>query len=367
MKSLHLIASLGQGGAERQLSILAPALARSGVEVHVAYCTGGPNLARMENSSVHLHALASTGNHDPALAWKVFQIVRRLRPDVVQTWLLQMDILGGAAALFNRIPLVVSERSAGELYATNWKTRLRLAVGGHAACIVANSGGGIEYWRPHVRASRLMLVRNCVEVAAATASATTESPAAYAHRPGSPLVLFAGRFNAEKNISVLVDAFIILARSMPKVVIAMLGDGPERETTMRKIEVAGLAGRILVPGYSAELSAWIQRAAVCVSVSRFEGHPNVVLEAAAGGCPLVLSDIPAHREIFDENSVNLVAADSPASVADSITDTLLRPEDARRRAARAQLIVAKWDTPSLVAAYKSIYLHLAEKRSADST
>jgi glycosyltransferase involved in cell wall biosynthesis len=354
MKSLHLIASLGKGGAERQLSLIAPALARNGVDVHVAYHTGGPNLARLEHSGVHLHVLPSTGNHRPGLAWKIFQLVRRLQPDVVQTWLTQMDILGGTAALLNGVPLIVTERCSAALYEPDWKTRLRLVVGRRATSVVANSRAGIDYWRQHVPPDRLHLVRNCV--------LPTEPPAAGAlgealasQLAGEQVVLFAGRFSYQKNISVLVEALILVARRHADVTIMMFGEGPLRESAVQRVAECGLSQRVVVAGYSVQLATWMAYAAACVSVSHFEGHPNVVMEAAAAGCPLVLSDIAAHRELFDETSASLVPADSPSRIAEAVLETLQNPVRARERAARARTIAAKFDLLSVAANYRLIY------------
>lgn len=367
MKVLHLIASLGPGGAERQLSLIAPALARSGVEVHVAYCSGGPNLERLECGGVHLHALTSSGNHDPVLAWKIFQLVRRLRPDVVQTWLLQMDILGGVAAMLNHVPLIVSERSSGELYAPGWKTRLRLLIGQSAVSIIANSRGGIDYWRPHVRFDRLHLVRNAVVVPLIDDLTVAGATATFPNLAGHPLVLFAGRFSFEKNIPILVEALLLVAHSLPQVVIAMLGEGPERASTIHKVAAAGLGERFYIPGFCGDLPAWMKRAAVCVSVSHFEGHPNVALEAAASGCPLVLSDIPAHREVFDEKAAILVPLDSPHLIAKAIISTFQNPAPTKDRVERACAIVSQWSLSPVVAAYKSLYLQLAKRQPPAST
>jgi glycosyltransferase involved in cell wall biosynthesis len=354
MKSLHLIASLGPGGAERQLSLIAPALARKGIDVHVAYHTAGPNLARLEHSGVHLHVVPSTGNHSPSLAWNVFQLVHHLQPDVVQTWLTQMDILGGTAALLKGVPLIITERSSAALYAPDWKTRIRLVVGRRAASIVANSHGGIDYWRSHVPADRLHLVRNCVlPIEAPAAGAPVEALAR--QLVGEQVVLFAGRFSYEKNIWGLIEALILVARQHANVTIMMFGEGPLRESAVQRIAEYGLSQRVVVAGYSLQLATWMAHAAACVSVSHFEGHPNVVMEAAAAGCPLVLSDITAHRELFDETSASLVPADSPSRIAEAVLETLQNPVGARGRAGRARTIAAKFDLLSAAAAYLAIY------------
>jgi len=353
MKILHFIPSFGSGGAERQLTLITSGLAHEGIETHVAYYRGGPNMAMLRHSKVRLHALPSKGSYDPILAWSIVQLVRRLRPDIVQTWLPQMDILGGAAALLNRVPLVVSERSSAAAYPSSLKTRLRLLLGRRAACIAANSHGGIYYWRPHMPGNRLHLVHNCV----VPADDRTGLPdyAFAAHLVGRSVVLFAGRFSYEKNIPVLVDSLILVAQQYPAAIIMMFGEGPERESAVRRFADVGLAERIVVAGYSSQLASWMAHAAVCVSVSHFEGRPNVVMEAAVAGCPLVLSDIAAHRELFDETSASLVPVDSPPRIAEAVLEVLQNPASAHERAVRARNIAMEFDLPSTVAAYRSIY------------
>ncbi|KNZ31783.1 MAG: hypothetical protein AD742_14925 [Methylibium sp. NZG] len=359
MKVLQLIASFGPGGAERQLSLIAPALARNGDDVHVAYCSAGPNFGRIEGGGVQLHALKPSGNHNPALAWAILRLLKRVRPDVVQTWLLQMDVLGGHAALLCKVPLIVSERSSAAAYPPGWKTRLRLSVGKRASCIVANSLGGLDYWRPHVGADRLRVVRNCVLPAQAKV-AVSESAEDFPPN-GLPLVIFAGRFSHEKNIPNLVEALVLVARRQPDAFVIMFGDGPERAAATLRVAAEGFGERFVIRDYSADLPAWMARASVCVSVSHFEGHPNVVMEAAAAGCPLVLSDIAAHRELFDENSCAFAPAGSPGLIGDAVLQTLHNPQHARGRAAKARLVASGMDLDSTVSTYRTIYQSAAAR------
>ncbi len=354
MKILHLIASFGSGGAERQLSLLAPAMVEAGLEVHVAYCVGGPNLKFLVQSGVHLHVLPSKGNYDPALALEIYRLIRKLRPDIVQTWLLQMDVLGGIAALLNSVPFITSERASAAAYSTGWKNRLRILLGQRAACVIANSNGGLDYWRQYIPDERLHLVRNCVS----PMSVELMDPLLEKTLPNiaeRQIVLFAGRFSYEKNIPILVDALILVAKQQPKIIILLFGEGPERELAERKIGDAGLGDRMVLAGYSSNLAYWMQRASVCVSVSHFEGHPNVVIEAAAAGCPLVLSDISAHRELFGDESVAFVPADSPSSIAVAVVRALHNPLEARLRADQARATASQWNISVATKGFCSIY------------
>ena len=90
MKILYCIPSLEYGGAERQLSYLAPELVRQGHEVHVAFVRGGLNLERLQNRGVHLHQIAAWSNYDFRIFIQLLGLVRKLRPGFIQTCLPQM-------------------------------------------------------------------------------------------------------------------------------------------------------------------------------------------------------------------------------------------------------------------------------------
>lgn len=357
MKVLHLISSFGSGGAERQLSIIAPALAESGVECHVGYCYEGPNLKPLLGSSVHLQRIGVAGNHDPRLFWQVWSLIRAVKPDVVQTWLLQMDVVGGLAAVMLRVPFVVSERSSARNYPVGWKTQLRVAVGKRAQCVAANSQGGVDYWRTMASGLPVELIRNCISLKEAE-----NSPGELALRSaltGRPMILFAGRLSHEKNVFVLIEALIEALHVYPFTTALIFGEGPFETELRSRVAKAGLSERIYFQGYSRSLSSWMKLADVCISTSWHEGNPNVVLEAAACGCPLVISDIPAHREVFDDNSVTFVRPDAPMEFASALVSVLRDKSLAKTKAARAQNIVAGFSQEKVVASYLSIYERIA--------
>lgn len=357
MKVLHLISTFGSGGAERQLSILAPALAESGVECHIGYCSEGPNLQSLLESNVHLHQFRVAGNHDPKLFWQIWSLIRTIKPDVIQTWLLQMDVVGGGAALLAGVPCILSERSSERNYPAGWKARLRIAIGKRAYCVVANSQGGVEYWRNQSTELPINLVRNCIAVRGN--ECISEISILRDKIKGLPTILFAGRFSHEKNVFVMIQALIETLDVIPTAIALVFGEGVYEADLRRSVEKAGLSERIHFMGYSNELSSWMTLANVCVSTSWFEGNPNVVLESAASGCPLVISDIPAHREIFDENSVNFAKPDSPGEFASALVSKLHDNSSAKTKAARAQNIVAGFSQEQIVASYLSIYKRIA--------
>ena len=99
----------------------------------------------------------------------------------------------------------------------------------------------------------------------------------------------------------------------------------------------------------------MKRAQAFVSLSWREGQPNAVQEAMASGCPLVLSDIPGHREIADEGCALLVPPDSPEAVARALRAVLDDPGAARERAVRARARVQALSIPTLASRYEAVY------------
>ncbi|MCO5398479.1 glycosyltransferase [Ralstonia soli] len=359
---LHLIPSFGSGGAERQLSLLAPELARQGVECHVGYFAEGPNLDRLRNQpGVTLHRLAASSTHDPAMFLRVLRLIRNVRPQLVQTWVIQMDVVGGAMAYSAGVPHILSERSAAQLYQHGWKSRARAWLGRRAAAVIANSQGGIDYWHDVLGDTvPTYVIRNCVTptVPGLAWAGSGRSPEAGAR------VLFAGRLSEEKNVDQLVEALIRVVAARPGLTVDMFGEGPLRERLQARIDAAGAGERIVMHGFTSNLAGEMARADITISVSSFEGNPNVVLEAAAIGCPLVISEIPAHREFLGDDDAWYVNQTDVASIEAGLTAALNDPARSAAKAASASSRLKGASVEALAAHYRAAYEEVLTARHA---
>lgn len=356
---LHCIASMGGGGAERQLAYLAEELTRSGAEVHIVYLRGGPNLDFVRDCGVHLHQVACAGNHDPLLILRLVRTIRAVKPDVVQTWLPQMDVLAGIASLLTGTPFVTTERSSAPGYGANWKEFVRRRIAQRAAMVVANSEAGRQYWRSH-RRRPIRVIRNGIPLERIRDSVTTAEP--HDLPVEAEIVLFGGRYSAEKNLPVLVDALTRVCRERPNTVALLFGEGPLREVLVEQLGRNALQHRIRLLDYTHELWGWMRRASVFVSVSLFEGCPNTVLEAAVQRCPVVVSDIPQHRELLDAGDAVFVSPHDARDIARGILDVLRDPDGANPRAQRACEKVAQFTIHSVGREYLDLYNEIVAAR-----
>jgi glycosyltransferase involved in cell wall biosynthesis len=351
---LHCIPGMSGGGAERQAAYLVRELVGLGWDVHVAAISGGPNLDRFQASGARLHILTARGNHDPRIFWQLLRTIRALRPDLVQVWLLQMEILGGLAASALRCPWVFSERASLMAYPPTLKHRLRVLVANHAAAVVSNSATGDAYWQARVngRVARYV-IPNAVPLDEIAAARPME-PEETGIEAGRRIVLFVGRFTPQKNLEALASALRVVLMH-PNTVAVLCGDGPLRAAVEQRLTEYGIRDRVRLLGYVTTVWRWMKRADVFVAPSLFEGQPNAVLEAIACGCPLVISDIPEHRELLDESTASLVDPHDAHALALAILDTLTAPAAASARARNARARVMPLSTSAMVRRYSEVY------------
>lgn len=364
LRILHCIPGLHGGGAERQLSYLSDALQTKGVDVHIAYHLHGPGFSAGRGSSVTIHKLSSRGNHDPLLLWQLIKVVRKIKPDLIQTWLLQMDVLGGLAAVVTRTPLLMTERSVAAAYGESWKEGLRNWIGRRAALVVANSRGGREYWVSRKRSRLIEIVPNAVPVAKIKQEVVA-CPETFDAGDHAEILLFAGRYSPEKNLFNLLDALDLVLSERPTAMALLFGAGPLKTELAAHVALHHIEDRVKILDYTEHLWRWMKRANVFVSVSLFEGSPNTVCEAAAAGCPLVLSDIREHRELFGDSAARFVRFSEPAEIARGILDVLRDPEAGKTRAQAAYEIVSDFTVDSLADSYLNLY-NLVTRRQLSS-
>lgn len=359
LRVLHLIPSLRGGGAERQCCLLAREQALSGLEVHVGLIADGPYLRLLEESGVTIHRLRASSNHDPLLLVRLVRLIRSLQPDVLQTWILQMDVLGGVAAMLCRVPWIMTERASEPHYRASLKGWIRRRLGHHADAVVSNSVRGGRYWqRAGASQQGRYVIPNGVpldDIAPAPAVRVAGLP------ENTSVILFAGRLVDQKNLLVMLDGIErVLATTPAHAVIC--GEGPAYDRVLKETRRPGLEGRVHLVGFREDFWGLLKTASVFISVSLYEGRPNTILEAMAAGCPLVVSDIPEHREFLDADVAWLVDPDDPEPIGTALRQALTDRHAAQERAGRARIRAEGFSLKTCRVHYDAVYCDVLKHR-----
>lgn len=188
---------------------------------------------------------------------------------------------------------------------------------------------------------RLHLVRHGIDITQLTLR----------HRPAREVIIaMIGRLVEKKGHRVLLSAVQMLRRRRPDVLVAIAGDGPLRSQLESLAESLGISAIVRFCGTLTEhqvqelLAA--SRVLVVPSVVAADGDrdglPNVILEAAAIGTPIVASDISGIPEFVTNGETGLlVPPGDPRRLADAIDRVLAEPEAAHAmsQAARRRVML----------------------------
>ena len=166
-------------------------------------------------------------------------------------------------------------------------------------------------------------------------------------------ILFVGGISPHKNVTGLVEAYASVRGRLPSppalILLGALDDevyASAASDVRARIKGLGLNGHVLLPGFVSDesLARLYSGASLLVNASLGEGFGLPAVEAAACGAPLVLSDLPAHRESMGDAAVYVGPGDDKA-LADALvrvlSDDVLRTELALR--ARNRVAHLTWD------------------------
>jgi glycosyltransferase involved in cell wall biosynthesis len=399
-----LLGNLHGGGVQRMTMLLADGLAAQGARVDLVVCDTQGELGDQISSALHMVAL----EHANAIVARL--AVLRADPRGVAAWLRPLTTIKYASPTLGYLPSLARylrrARPDSLFSATSYlnteavlarrlagvPTRLVLSDRSHFS-----SGKPRKAWRQrhlaaamrrtYEQADAITAVSNGVadDIArsigiAREAITTLYNPtitpdfAARASQPiahpwfadGAPPVLLAvGRTTFQKDFSTLLRAFARVRRDRP-VRLAIIGEASAKQAA----RLRDLAGELAVQddfallGYHANPLPYMSHAAVFALSSRYEGFPNVLLEALACGTPVVSTDCPSGpSEILDGGAYGaLVPVADDAALAAAIAATLADPPDRAWLQARA----AMFDYRTAIARYAAVLLGETADRAGRS-
>jgi glycosyltransferase involved in cell wall biosynthesis len=321
---------------------LAIAARDAGFEVHVATALTGPAEA-IERHGLKLHALTmdrrSAGPMDAlALLLAMRALMRQLQPQVVHLVTIKPVLLGGLAARWCGIPVVVAAISGlGFVFTAQgalaharrlivgWLYRLALARPGVHVIFQNTADQALLQRHAGIRAEQSVLIRG----SGVDLSLWREQP----QPPGPPVVLLASRLLKDKG----VREFVVAARRLhghAGARFVLVGDvDTGNPTSIAPGQLAQWVGEGAVEwwGHRSDMRAVLASAHIVVLPSYREGLPKVLIEAAACGRAVVTTDVPGCRDAILPDDTGLLVAPRDASALVTAIRQLL-DDPARRNA-----------------------------------
>jgi glycosyltransferase involved in cell wall biosynthesis len=372
-KVLH-VSTTAAGGLGTSLLAIMRSLDRERFSVDVALGLGYPLDAAFGPAGFRLHPLKlSRGIHPWQFAqtlWTLLRLMKRERYDVVHVHGSEAGILARLAARVAGVPVVIAELHGyanrdpdGVLERTLYRW-IEQALDRATQAYVAVSHHVKRQWiaRGICADDRVQVIHHALDLRRYPDRGSVARPGRAAGRPVVGTVCL---LEARKGLVDLVEAMPAVARAVPGVRFAIVGDGPLRPWMAQRVAQLGLADQVDFMGWRDDVTELMWRFDLFALPSRRESFGLVFLEAMACRCPLVGTRVDGIPEVVSDGVTgHLVAPGDPAALAAAVVDLLLDADEAARFGdAGRRRVEACFDDRRMAADYNALYLRLLGQAS----
>jgi len=356
------------GGAERCLTELAIGLRNRGDTVRVASIgrlPTGQKAALVDRLADHQISVQSPGCDSPWQAWTAYRWLRnwfrQSRPDVVQTMLFHANVLGTFAARSAGVPVCIGGLRVAEKRGTRLLIEKQAIKRMNAVVCVSRS---VQHFAGEVFGHTTALthvIGNAIDIDAIDRVPPVDWTT-FGWPSDAQVLLFVGRLHRQKGLDLLVEAIEpMMAVETPQgdqpMRCLVVGDGPLREPLRQVAHRLG-PEKFQLAGWRGDSMAMIKGARLLVLPSRYEGMPNVVLEAMAAGKPIAATAVHGVEELLGQSSGGQTCPpENPAALRQLIRQLWQDPSAAAELGRiNRQRAVSEHRIESMVDRYRSVYL-----------
>ena len=360
------ITELRVGGAERVLVELATRLDKSQFEPLVISMQPRP-----DDSEPHfVDALTCAGIPVefvdfaspmtlPIKLAKLRKIFKTFKPHVCQSFLFHANFFSRLAARSAGVPVIISGVRVAE-HEKKWHLRLDRITRSLVTQYVCVSQGVADFTAKQggIPQQKIAVIPNGVDLADNEDDGSTETRK----------IMTIGRLHRQKGLDWLLQTTPLWLEQRPDCELVLVGDGPERAKLQAVAAQLSCADRVRFLGHRSDVPQLLAAAELLLLPSRWEGMPNVVMQAMAAGLPVVATQVEGINELLtqqlDENDLS-----SPQTCRFGATDewaakinTLLEQPDWGRQLGKQnrEHIRQYFTTEKMVESYEQLWQSLYE-------
>jgi glycosyltransferase involved in cell wall biosynthesis len=369
---LHIITGLSDGGAEGVLYRLCK-FDSANKHIVVSLMDEGKYGSILKDLGVDLHCLnMRQGWVTFSGVWRLFKLIHKNKPDVVQTWMYHADLIGGVVARLAGVRLVFwnirhttlesgkSKKSTilvaklcarlsgvvpiGIVCCAQEALRVHSELGYKASKMtVIGNGYDLFFFNPHETLG--VTFRNELNIEVDTM-----------------LLGMVGRFNPQKDHFGLLKSLVILKESMPNFKFALVGRDMNISNTVLNVEIKkmDLESNVLLLDQRTDVAKVMNGLEIHVLSSSFgEAFPNVLAEAMACGTPCITTDI-GDASVIVGTTGWVVPPKDPNALANAILDAIQEKTHnhqawIKRKQACRNRIVENFGIERMVANYHQVW------------
>lgn len=293
LKIVFLIAGFEGGGAQKQCILLLNELQKDeSFEIHLVYFYEGVNFYLLDHSNLQLHQVQTGSFYDFRNISKISKILKSIQPSILMSWLQASDVYSFALKLFNRkVKWIMTERDS--FYPFDLRFKLRSFAGKKADLIIANSLKGQDYWvKKGMSSTKIKVVTNILPESNILLNKEYTK---------SPIILYVGRLEPQKNVIKLTEFLIELANLYPLGKFYIIGEGSLKIEIESLINSHSVESQFTILPFQKDVLTYFSKADIFINISKHEGTPNTVIENIQMKNFIVASNIPEHVDLLGKD------------------------------------------------------------------
>ena len=313
MKVLHIINSMGSGGAEKLLSDYLIKSKDDANITHSLYILTVQNnrfLDRLIDNSVNLKISNRSNLYSPLHLIDLFTLIKTEQPNIVHVHLFPaFYYVGLISCLFPNIKFVMTEHNT-----TNRRRLKRLFKFieitiykrfNHIVAISEAVKESLNKWLEHK--CEISIIYNGIDFEYFSQAEYLDIRSKYNFQKNSLLVIMVASFTLQKDHKTLIQA---LKRLPEEYYLLLVGEGSNKLSVQNLVKDLGLSKRVIFMGFQENIAKLYKSSSIAVLSSHYEGFGLAALEAMATNIPLIVSDVSGLSEIVTDKNLRFPVGDS---------------------------------------------------------
>lgn len=293
MKIIFLLASLGSGGAERVVSLLANKMCEDGHDVQIICLKFNDVYYQIDKKVKIVKAKEHTQNRLTELFWLRHYLLKE-KPDVVIPFTEGVFCFTIAALLGTDIPIIASERLDPAAMSLTRRILKRLLLP-YADWLVVQTQSIKEYFPPKIQAKTSVIYNPVREEVFENPSMDSRDQSSKQNR-----IISVARLYPQKNQEMMIRAFAKIANEFPDWQLVIFGEGPLRSSLELLVKSLQLEGRVLLPGRTNHVIDELRKSKIFCLSSDYEGMSNSMIEAMCVGLPIISTKVSGTDELIKD-------------------------------------------------------------------
>lgn len=354
-KRIHLallLQDLEFGGTQRYAINLLKHLDRDRFDPELWVLRGGNDMLPLAQATgTRIVRFSEELSMGPKAVYRLLGHLLRSRPQILYTLTVVPNIWGRVFGSAVRVPVVVgSLRNRVAKQFDRWLWRL-------SDCMIVNAES-----LKHLLAEDFSVDPNRVEVIPNGVDTEYFVPDP-SRRSKHPSLIYVGRLVEQKDPFTLLNAFRLVVKEIPSATLVMLGNGHLRPGIDEFLRTNSLDSSVRLCNGTDDIRPYLLEAWAFVLPSVFEGSPNVVMEAMAGGLPIVSTRVDGVPELIaDYETGFMVAPQNPEALAEAIIKVLSDGEKCREMGWNArEKVIREYSLGGMARRTEQVFLDAAKR------